>query len=142
MSDQGVRKAAEKFRDSMKDLGLGVSIKPGDGPWVKVTDPPETEQPKGEPMSVQTAERPSEERQLSFTFNVGGHTPDLAKVGFSGKAELERELRKGEELVLNVIDANGELVVSAHGVVTAIAFVDKETEDGTVTTREHKIKLV
>jgi hypothetical protein len=83
-----------------------------------------------------------EERQLSFTFNVGGHAPNVAKVAFSGKAEVDREFRKGEELVLNVVDGTGEIVLSAHGVVAGIAFNDKETEDGIVTTREHKVKLI
>ena len=79
-------------------------------------------------------------RQLSF--DVGGQRPTGAALSMSGKLALDRELRKGEQVVVNVVDENGEIVVSGHGAVVAVSFVDRETEaEGLVTTREHKVKF-
>lgn len=40
MSERRVQDAARKFKRSMEELGLGVSVKAGDGPWIKVVDAP------------------------------------------------------------------------------------------------------
>lgn len=39
--DAELKKIADKFKDEMGRLGLGVSIKVGDGPMVTIVDPPE-----------------------------------------------------------------------------------------------------
>jgi hypothetical protein len=42
-----IAKLAKDFKKSMEQLGLGVSIKAGDGPWVEVTPPPDGSPPEG-----------------------------------------------------------------------------------------------
>lgn len=39
--DKKLREIAEKFRRDMQKLGLGVSIKVGDGPYVRISDAPD-----------------------------------------------------------------------------------------------------
>ena len=38
MSEREVRKIAARFRRDMEKLGLGVRIKAGDGPWIRITE--------------------------------------------------------------------------------------------------------
>ena len=74
--------------------------------------------------------------QLRFTFDVGGATPDTATLKISGALELGRELRKGEEIGVRVVDADGDVIAQGDGYVTAVAFKDKRDKDGDVVETE------
>jgi hypothetical protein len=81
-------------------------------------------------------------QQLSF--NVGGTPPEKALVRFSGGVFLARELTKGEEIHLQVVDADGRTVADGYGRVVAVAFkdtLDKETGDVVSSERVHSVKV-
>lgn len=77
-----------------------------------------------------------------LTFDVGGNQPDKALVRFSGDAFVHRHLTKGEEVHLQVVDADGQVVADGYGRVVGVSFRDK-LEDGNVveTTRVHSVKF-
>lgn len=81
------------------------------------------------------------EEQL--TFNVGGSAPTKSRAGVSGRLFTHRELSKGEEVHLQVVDADGEVVADGYGRVLAVAFKDKFDADGELveTERFHSIKV-
>ena len=59
----------------------------------------------------------------------------------TGKLSIDRELHKGEEVVVHLVDDEGEQIASAHATVVSVAFTDKDRDGLTETTREHKLKL-
>lgn len=80
--------------------------------------------------------------QQQLSFEVGGHHPTKASLGVTGKMVLDRQIAKGEEVVVTIADADGEIIAAGHGAVVSIAFTDKTDSEGfTTTTREHKVKL-
>lgn len=80
--------------------------------------------------------------QLTLDFNVGGHRPDTARLGITGKIDLDKQLHKGENFVIQILDEDNEIIAAGSGTCVAIAFTDKTDKEGNVTTtREHKIKL-
>lgn len=80
-------------------------------------------------------------RNMQLSFDVGGQRPQGIKLAIGGKIGVDRQLLKGERVMVNVCDENGEIICHAPGTVTAIAFVDKTKEGFTETTREQKITL-
>lgn len=89
-------------------------------------------------MTVVSTQQPSQ-----LTFNVGGEKPDTAVLRFSGGLMLDRELAKGEELHVQVVDTDGVVVGNAYGRVVTVAFKDKVDEHGSVTSTErvHSAKV-
>jgi hypothetical protein len=81
--------------------------------------------------------------QLRFSFDVGGATPDTATLKIGGTLEVRRELRKGEEIGIRVVDADGQLIADGNGYVTAVAFKDRRDKDGEIvqTERAHTAKV-
>lgn len=81
--------------------------------------------------------------QLRFSFDVGGATPDTATLKIGGTLLLERELRKGEEVGVRVVDADGHVLAQADGYVTAVAFKDRRNGDGEIveTERAHTARV-
>lgn len=79
--------------------------------------------------------------QLSFA--VGGDTPDTAILRLSGGVVLHRELEKGSEVHLQVVDTDGQVVADGYGRVISVTFKDRLNEHGqTVSTeRVHGIKI-
>lgn len=148
----GMKRAADRFRRDMQKLNLGVSIKAGDGPWVKVTDPPDTtkEDTMAETFTDEVAGALDEagiayQRDAQLTFDVGGdlHHPAGASLNITGKGIVNAELFMDDDVTIRVVDAQGEVVASYDGTVTGVHFVKhKETETETAwVERVHKIKL-
>ena len=80
--------------------------------------------------------------QQQFSFDVGGNQPDEAILRLSGAVHVHRELQKGEEVHLQVVDADGKPVADGYGRVTGITFKDTWDDEGDVTTqRIHSIKV-
>lgn len=81
--------------------------------------------------------------QLRLSFDVGGATPDAATLKIGGSLEVRRELRKGEEIGIRVVDADGQLIADGDGYVTAVAFKDRRDKDGDIveTQRTHTAKV-
>lgn len=81
-------------------------------------------------------------RNTQLSFDVGGQRPSGIKLSFTGSLEIDHELLKGEEYMVNIVDSDGEIIAGAHATVVAVAFVDKRDKEGYVTTtREHKLAL-
>ncbi len=81
-------------------------------------------------------------QQLALDFNVGGNRPDTAKLGITGKLALDKQLHKGENFVIQILDEDNEIIAAGSGTCVAVAFTDKTDKEGDITTtREHKIKL-
>lgn len=85
----------------------------------------------------------TEPPQVQLTFEVGGDPPTAALLGFSGKVFVHRELVKGEEVHLQVVDADGTVVADGYGRVVGVAFRDRLDEHGQVTATErvHSVKV-
>lgn len=83
------------------------------------------------------------DEKAQLTFDVGGNKPDKAVLRFSGGLMLDRELAKGEELHVQVVDMDGQVVGNAYGRIVSIAFKDKLDEHGAVTETErtHSAKV-
>lgn len=81
-------------------------------------------------------------QELQLTFNVGGEKPTDTVLRMSGGVFTHRELSKGEEIHLQVVDADGQVVADGYGRVIGVAFKDK-IEDGVVvqTERIHSVKV-
>jgi hypothetical protein len=100
--------------------------------------------PGREPVTVtgEQFEQVAERLHRQLSFDVGGQKPSNIKLSFSGTLSIDRQLLKGQELVLHILDQDGEIIADAHGTVVAVAFVDKRDKDGFVTTtREQKVAL-
>lgn len=79
-----------------------------------------------------------------LTFEVGGEPPTSTLLRMSGGVFTHRELRKGEEVHLQVVDADGQIVADGYGRVIGVAFkdkLDKETGDVVETERVHSVKV-
>jgi hypothetical protein len=78
-----------------------------------------------------------------LTFNVGGETPDKSLLRLSGAVFTHRELTKGEEIHLQVVDADGAIVADGYGRVLSVQFKDQYDKDGNVeaTERVHGAKV-
>lgn len=81
--------------------------------------------------------------QQQITFTVGGNAPDKSLLTIGGRFHADRELRKGEEIHVQVVDTDGEVVANAYGKVVKIAFDDKYDADGELvqTERVHGLKV-
>ena len=81
--------------------------------------------------------------QKQLTFSVGGETPSTAVVRISGAIHVHRELAKGEETHVQVVDADGVCVADGYGAVVAVSFKDRRDEHGSVTETErtHTLKV-
>ena len=71
-----------------------------------------------------------------LTFDVGGEKPTESVLRMSGGVFTQRELKKGEELHLQVVDADGVVVADGYGRVVSVLFKDTIDEHGTVTATE------
>lgn len=71
-----------------------------------------------------------------LTFDVGGEKPTESLLRISGGIFTSRELSKGEEVHLQVVDADGAVVADGYGRVLAIAFKDKADEHNNITATE------
>lgn len=82
------------------------------------------------------------EDRVQLTFDVGGESPTRATLKVGGSMGLDRELRKGEQLGIRIVDADGQLIAQADGHVSAVTFKDKRT-DGYVesTERAHTVTV-
>jgi hypothetical protein len=60
--------------------------------------------------------------QLSF--NVGGELPTETIIRVTGGMFTTRELRKGEEIHVQVVDTDGETVANGYGQVETVGFRD------------------
>ena len=100
--------------------------------------PPEVAGEAAEPdVGEQTQVPGTESRQMKLTFDVGGDTPEVAILRLSGGVVLERELKKGAEIHIEVTDTrDGTVVANGYGRVTSVQFVDKLDDDGYVKTTE------
>lgn len=80
--------------------------------------------------------------QQQFTFDVGGAEPDEGILKVGGALHVHRELNKGEEVHVQIVDADGVAVADGYGRVVGIAFRDTIDEHGNVTstTRIHSIR--
>jgi hypothetical protein len=81
--------------------------------------------------------------QQQLTFDVGGQPPDSTLMRVSGGVFTHRQLTKGEEVHLQVVDADGVVVADGYGRVVGVAFKDKLDKDGNVesTERVHSVKV-
>jgi hypothetical protein len=70
------------------------------------------------------------ERQL--TLDIGGdhRAPSISSWSVSGKIANQRELEQGSEVLVQIIDADGEIISSAHGRVKFVGFDEHEPKDG------------
>jgi hypothetical protein len=84
-----------------------------------------------------------EQPELQLSFDVGGAKPDKATLKLSGSVVLDAELKKGDEVYLRLINADGEPIADAQGHVSTVAFKDIRDKDGFVlgTERGHTVKL-
>ncbi len=81
-------------------------------------------------------------RQLSFDVGVAGGQPDFASLKISGDLGIGQDLKRRRSVQVSVTTEDGELLAQASGVVTGIAFRDKEDKHGNVTVeRIHTITL-
>ena len=64
--------------------------------------------------------------QLSF--DVGGEPPTESILRVTGGMFTSRELRKGEEIHVQVVDADGEVVANAYGQIETVGFKDIYTK--------------
>ncbi len=71
-----------------------------------------------------------------LTLDVGGEKPTESLLRFSGGLFTARELSKGEEVHLQVVDADGTVVADGYGRVLGVAFKDKVDEHNNVTATE------
>lgn len=78
-----------------------------------------------------------------LTFDVGGEKPTESVIRISGGVFTSRELSKGEEIHLQVVDADGQVVAEGYGRVVGVAFKDRFDEHGhvTETERSHSVKV-
>ena len=85
----------------------------------------------------------ADDQQVQLSFEVGGAKPQIAIVRLSGGAVVHRELQKGEEIHMQVVDMDGVVVADGYGKVVQVAFKDKLDEQGTVTASEriHTVKM-
>lgn len=81
--------------------------------------------------------------QMRFSFDVGGTEPNVASLKVSGPLNVERDLKKGEEIHVRVVDADGQIIADGYGNVVAVAFKDHRDKDGILvdTERIHTAKL-
>lgn len=71
-----------------------------------------------------------------LTFDVGGDKPTESILRVAGGMYTTRELSKGEEVHIQVVDADGQVVADGYGRITTVAFKDKIDEHGSVTATE------
>ncbi len=86
----------------------------------------------------------AENTQTAGSFDVGGEPPDSTIVRVSGVMFADRELHKGEEVHMQIIDTNGVVITNGYGNVATVTFTDrrdKETGEITATQRVHVIKV-
>ena len=85
------------------------------------------------------AARPLGRAQLSL--DVGGDRPTGATLKIGGSL-LTRELLKGADVRVQVLDENGEIVAEQAGYVAQVAFVDHRPDNAAwFTERVHTIKV-
>lgn len=85
-----------------------------------------------------------ESTNVQLTFEVGGEPPTKAVFTLSGRPFAHRELAKGEEVHLQIVDADGEVVADGYGRVVGVAFkdvIDKDTGSVLGTERIHSVKV-
>ena len=85
----------------------------------------------------------AEKPEVQLSFEVGGNAPDTSVLRVSGAIFTHRELEKGEEVHMQLVDADGVIVADGYGKVIGVAFKDKLDEVGTVTATEriHSLKM-
>jgi hypothetical protein len=84
------------------------------------------------------------DQAVQLSFEVGGEPPTSTLLRMSGGVFTHRELRKGEEIHVQVVDADGVVVADGYGRVVAVQFkdtLDKESGDVTGTERIHSVKV-
>lgn len=83
--------------------------------------------------------------QGQLSFDVGGDhgQPEVATFRVSGAlATSIRELEKGEDVRISIIDADGQVVAAGEGYVRGVGFREHRPKDGpSWTERTHAIKL-
>lgn len=85
-----------------------------------------------------------EAEQLKLSFNVGGEPPTSAVLRLSGGCRVHREIDKGDELHLQVVDMDGTVVADGYGHIEELTFRDKrdpETNDIVATERIHTARI-
>lgn len=88
--------------------------------------------------------RDASETRSQLTFDVGGPTPDFSTIAVSGKLHMgDRQLRKSEDVMVRIVDADGTIVAEGPGHIKSVGFIDKRNKYGDVesTERAHKVKL-
>ena len=84
------------------------------------------------------------ETPLQLSFEVGGEAPTSLGITFKGTLKsVQRELLKGEELRISVVDVEGNPVIEGIGPVAEIHFKDKIDKRGSIESVErlHIVKL-
>lgn len=85
-----------------------------------------------------------QQNPVQLTFDVGGTPPNTAVVTLSGRPFCHRELAKGEEVHLQLVDADGQIVADGYGRVIGVAFkdkLDKDSGDVVSVERVHSIRV-
>lgn len=81
------------------------------------------------------------DQQISLTSN--GSMPTKRRIQFSGAIHTHREVARGEEVHVTVVDADGTVVADGYGKVVAESFADFYDADGeledTIKTAKAKI---
>lgn len=82
-----------------------------------------------------------DETQLSFT--VGGSMPTKSRARIAGGLFTHREIEKGEELHMQLVDSDGTIVADGYGRVESITFKDVYDKDGELAEvqRVHGVKI-
>lgn len=83
-------------------------------------------------------------RSSQLSFEVGGDhaMPSLASFRVSGALDAGRELEKGEDVRIVLMDADGQVVAQGDGYVRGVGFREHRPKDGpSWTERTHAIKL-
>jgi hypothetical protein len=66
----------------------------------------------------------------------------IGKLRISGEFGVERDLNRGEQIIVQISDADGQVITTALGMVSGVGFaniMDKEAVIGTE--RQHRAKL-
>ena len=81
--------------------------------------------------------------EVQLSFDVGGAVPQSASLRIGGSAGLSRELRKGEEVYVRVMDADGGVLSDGYAWVVGVEFRDKRDAHGNLTSteRRHTVQL-
>ena len=106
-----VKKAAQALQDTVDESGVTMTVETDSG---------------------SATLRPGSGYQQQLSFDVGGQPPDIAILKIGGGIVMHSELEKGDEVHVQIADADGEVVADGYCRITQVAFKDRFDDQGNV----------